>query len=111
MKKRAVLLIALPLTFHLSCAQAANGWQNYMTVSGNYFEGEGTPNIALEMDSTFNTCGWNYAGQISESTVGASKFRLLSSVVLTALASGKKLSVFVEGCVGDRANITRLRIE
>jgi len=42
--------------------------------------------------------------------VGPDLYKTLTSVVLTAWTGNRKLSVFVNGCADDRANVTALRI-
>jgi hypothetical protein len=66
--------------------------------------------IALVLSAPFHSCGWNVAANIEHSVVGDVAFRNYSAVVLTALAQGKQISVFVDGCVADRARVTGIKI-
>jgi hypothetical protein len=99
-------ILALP-----SLSSAADGWQNYMAVTSNYFEGTGNAHrIVLTMEGSFHTCGWNTAANISLSEVGPEAFKTFTSVVLSAWMADKKLSLNVQGCQGNRAKVVALRI-
>lgn len=101
-----ILGFLVPIT-----AFAADGWQDYMTIQGNYFEGTGNDTrIVLTMSNTFHTCGWNNTATIHLSAVGEPAFKNLTAVVLTAVAANRTLSLSVDGCIGDRAKVVGLRL-
>ena len=108
---RRLGLILLSLLLLPSISLAADGWQNYMTVTSNYFEGIGDAHrIVLTMENSFHTCGWNTGANINLNVVGPEAFKTLTSVVLSSWMANKKLSLNVQGCLGDRANVVALRI-
>ena len=70
----------------------------------------GVPRIVLLMDSDFHSCGWNGAANITQSVVGDTMFKLLYSTALSAVLSGKAVTLLVDGCSGDRANVVGIQI-
>ena len=101
-----IFFAILPLT-----SSADNGWQTFMTMTGNYFEGIGNGHqIVLRMEAPFHSCGNNSLANINLSVIGPEAFSTLSSVVLSSWIANKKLSLNVQGCQGDRAKVVALRI-
>ncbi|MES9957656.1 MAG: hypothetical protein ABW086_11435 [Sedimenticola sp.] len=100
------ILLIVPLM-----SSASNGWQDYLTVTSNFFEEVNDAHrIVLTMERPFHECGWNTAANINLNVVGPDAFETLTSVVLSAWVADKKLSLNVDGCLGNRANVKGLRI-
>jgi len=100
------LLILAP-----SVAISADGWQSYMHMTSNYFEGLGENHrIVLTMETPFHTCGWNSAAHVNLNVVGPETFKTYTSVILAAWLANKKISINTNGCIGDRSKIIAVRI-
>ncbi|MES9868156.1 MAG: hypothetical protein ABW090_08210 [Sedimenticola sp.] len=103
--------LIISIAFFPLMSLASNGWQDYMVITSNYFEGSGDAHrIVLTMERPFHECGWNTAANIQLNVVGPEAFKTLTSVVLSSWMADKKLSLAVDGCQGNRANVNALRI-
>lgn len=110
---RLINALILPLLFFSISANAVDGWQAYMKITDNYWSADANgPNLVLVLESNFNQCGWNGAGRISQEVVGADSFKMITSVVLTALSTNKTVSVWMSGCLGSTqtAKITGIKL-
>lgn len=112
MKRYFLFVMFVSILTSPTISMGADGWQNYMTVTSNFFESfNGSQRIVLTFDASFHACGWNNAADIRYEVVGQDLFKTLTSVTLSAWMGNKKLSVYVSGCANDRANVTALRID
>lgn len=95
----------------LPALSLADTWQGYQLVSDNYFEGTGNAaHIVVVLPGNFNSCGWDNAGMIQLSVVGAEQYRALTELLLVAMSEGRTVSVATGGCSGNRANIIGLKL-
>jgi hypothetical protein len=98
-------------TILLFANPAYASWTNWMKITDNYFEGTGTSTrLVLIMEQPFHTCGWNNAAQIQLDQIGSEAYKTLVSVAITAITTGRALSLAEEGCNGDRARIYGLKL-
>jgi hypothetical protein len=98
-------------TILLFANPAYASWTNWMKITDNYFEGTGTSTrLVLIMEQPFHTCGWNNAAQIQLDQIGSEAYKTLVSVAITAITTGRSLSLAEEGCNGDRARIYGLKL-
>jgi len=108
---RYLLIILFLSTPAISFAQ----WVDFMTITDDYFENRagvvGDQRMVLVFDASFHACGTNNMADIRMAKVGPDLYKTLTSVVLAAWMGNRKLSVFVNGCADDRANVTALRID
>lgn len=107
--KKIIFILSVLFSANVS---AVTGWQSFMAITDNYWGSvTGGRNIVLVMDADFHTCGWNAAADIREAVVGPELFDTLTSVSLSSIMAGKKISVWVDGCVDDRAKVMSIRIQ
>lgn len=96
----------------LAANSFAGFWTEWQPITDNYFEGtDNSHRIVFTLKENFHSCGWNSAAHIQLNKVGETPFQTYTSVFLTALAAKRDVKVLVDGCVGDRANVTAIKIK
>ncbi len=95
-------------TLSLPVVAVADGWSSFHKVFNTYFSVDKTV-VVLEED--FHTCGNNNWGKLDVAAVGENFAQTFNAAVISAISERRGISVDVEGCSGNRANIVGVRIK
>ena len=67
--------------------------------------------MVLVMSHTFHNCGWNHAANINPQQVGAQVYHIMRSEALAARQSRVALSLEIDGCIGNQAQVINMQYQ
>ncbi|MCB1584337.1 MAG: hypothetical protein KDI92_14865, partial [Xanthomonadales bacterium] len=98
-------------TFFSTQAHSAS-WTNWLTLTSNHFVHYSNGGvISVTADSDFHSCGSNNWANIKELNTNTNNFKMLNAAILSAWMTDKQVSLYIDGCDGQRANVIGVKIK